>query len=66
MSPELTVAQNSPESDKAQRYLQLLDEARCAGRWSDVPELCRKVDKHAPHRKCQPPTSWPSPWTHSS
>jgi len=43
---------NPPESDKAQRYLQLLDEARCAGRWSDVPELCRKVDKHAPHRKC--------------
>ncbi|KAF2854104.1 filamentation protein-like protein, partial [Plenodomus tracheiphilus IPT5] len=42
---------NPPESDKAQRYLQQLDEARCAGRWSDVPELCRKVDKHAPHRK---------------
>ncbi|KAL6704636.1 hypothetical protein ACN47E_008033 [Coniothyrium glycines] len=43
---------NAPESDKALRYLQQLDEARCAGRWADVPELCRKVEKHAPHRKC--------------
>ncbi|KAI8941063.1 hypothetical protein NX059_002303 [Plenodomus lindquistii] len=42
---------NPPENEKAHRYLQQLDEARCAGRWSDVPELCRKVDKHAPHRK---------------
>lgn len=42
----------SPESDKAVRYIQQLDEARCTGRWSDVPELCRKVEKHAPHRKC--------------
>jgi hypothetical protein len=44
--------QTAPESEKAQRYLQALDEARCAGRWQDVPELCRKVEKHAPHRKC--------------
>ncbi|KAH7074480.1 filamentation protein-like protein [Paraphoma chrysanthemicola] len=43
---------NAPESEKAQRYIQQLDEARCAGRWSDVPELCRKIEKHAPHRKC--------------
>ncbi|KAF1915662.1 hypothetical protein BDU57DRAFT_279500 [Ampelomyces quisqualis] len=42
----------APESEKAQRYLQQLDEARCAGRWQDVPELCRKVEKHAPHRTC--------------
>lgn len=55
---ELTVAQNPPESDKAQRYLQQLDEALCAGQWSEVPELCRKVDKHAPHRKCQPPPAY--------
>ncbi|KAF1851244.1 uncharacterized protein K460DRAFT_362009 [Cucurbitaria berberidis CBS 394.84] len=40
------------ESEKALRYLQQLDEARCAGRWTDVPELCRKVEKHAPHRQC--------------
>jgi hypothetical protein len=50
---ELTPAQNAVESDKALRYIQQLDEARCAGRWKDVPELCRKVEKHASHRQCQ-------------
>ncbi|KAF2275185.1 filamentation protein-like protein [Westerdykella ornata] len=40
------------ESDKAKRYILQLDDARCAGRWTDVPELCRKVEKHAPHRRC--------------
>lgn len=45
--------QNAPENEKAKRYIQQLDEARCAGRWTDVPELCRKVEKHAPHRRCQ-------------
>ena len=45
--------QTPPESEKAKRYIQQLDEARCAGRWADVPELCRKVEKHAPHRRCQ-------------
>ncbi|KAH7359718.1 hypothetical protein BKA66DRAFT_612353 [Pyrenochaeta sp. MPI-SDFR-AT-0127] len=40
------------ESEKALRYIQQLDEARCAGRWNDVPELCRKVEKHAPRRQC--------------
>ncbi|KAJ4353154.1 hypothetical protein N0V95_003626 [Ascochyta clinopodiicola] len=40
------------ESAKAVGYIQQLDEARCAGRWKDVPELCRKVEKHAPHRRC--------------
>jgi len=50
---ELTSTQNTGESDKAKRYIQQLDEARCAGRWADVPELCRKVEKHAPHRRCQ-------------
>ncbi|KAF1936025.1 hypothetical protein EJ02DRAFT_459876 [Clathrospora elynae] len=43
---------NAPESEKAQRYLVQLDETRCSGRWKDVPELCRKVEKHAPHRTC--------------
>jgi hypothetical protein len=47
--------QNAPENEKAKRYIQQLDEARCAGRWADVPELCRKVEKHAPHRRCQQP-----------
>ncbi|CAI6333476.1 unnamed protein product [Periconia digitata] len=40
------------ESDKALRYISQLDDARCAGRWQDVPELCRKIEKHAPHRRC--------------
>ncbi|KAF2262074.1 hypothetical protein CC78DRAFT_326436 [Lojkania enalia] len=43
---------NRTESDKAVRYITQLDEARCAGRWTDIPELCRKVEKHAPHRRC--------------
>ncbi|KAF1831220.1 hypothetical protein BDW02DRAFT_572268 [Decorospora gaudefroyi] len=43
---------HAPESEKAQRYMVQLDETRCAGRWKEVPELCRKVEKHAPHRKC--------------
>jgi tetratricopeptide (TPR) repeat protein len=40
------------ESDKAQRYIASLNAARLNGAWSDVPELVRKVDKHAPHRRC--------------
>ncbi|CAD0113836.1 unnamed protein product, partial [Aureobasidium uvarum] len=40
------------ESDKAQRYIGSLNAARLNGAWSDVPELVRKVDKHAPHRTC--------------
>jgi cargo-transport protein YPP1 len=39
------------DSDKATRYMQSLDLARCTGQWHDVPELARKVEKHAPHRK---------------
>jgi hypothetical protein len=30
-----------------------LDAARSNGSWSDVPELVRKVTKHAPQRKCK-------------
>ncbi|KAH0287130.1 hypothetical protein M436DRAFT_80050 [Aureobasidium namibiae CBS 147.97] len=40
------------ESDKARRYIASLNAARLNGAWSDVPELVRKVDKHAPHRRC--------------
>jgi hypothetical protein len=39
------------ESEKAIRYIQSLDLARCQGQWHQVPELARKVEKHAPHRK---------------
>jgi len=34
--------------------MQSLDSARCTGHWHEVPELARKVDKHAPHRKSIP------------
>ncbi|KAF2841577.1 hypothetical protein M501DRAFT_1014377 [Patellaria atrata CBS 101060] len=40
------------ENEKATRYLSLLDDVRCNARWSEVPELARKIEKHAPHRKC--------------
>jgi tetratricopeptide (TPR) repeat protein len=40
------------ESDKAQRYIASLNAARLNGAWSEVPELVRKVDKHAPRRRC--------------
>jgi cargo-transport protein YPP1 len=39
------------ESEKALRYINQLDSARCQGLWDQVPELTRKVEKHAPHRK---------------
>ncbi|RFU33913.1 hypothetical protein B7463_g2397, partial [Scytalidium lignicola] len=41
-----------PDPNKAAHYLQLLDEARCDGNWEAVPELIRKVRKHAPARTC--------------
>ncbi|KAI9166618.1 hypothetical protein HJFPF1_02730 [Paramyrothecium foliicola] len=37
---------------KAAQYLDRLDNARCEGKWTDVPELVRKVRKHAPDRSC--------------
>ncbi|TVY26395.1 putative cargo-transport protein [Lachnellula hyalina] len=40
------------EQTKAAHYIQLLDEARCQGNWDAVPELVRKVKKHAPNRTC--------------
>ncbi|EXJ79900.1 hypothetical protein A1O3_08185 [Capronia epimyces CBS 606.96] len=40
------------DKDKAQRYIGLLDTARVAGNWQDLPELIRKIRKHAPDRKC--------------
>lgn len=40
------------EPDKARRYLDLLDTARCNGKWAEVPELARKVEKHVPRRNC--------------
>ncbi|KZF19123.1 hypothetical protein L228DRAFT_234326 [Xylona heveae TC161] len=40
------------ETEKASRYIHQLDVARCDGQWHNIPELARKVAKHAPHRKC--------------
>ncbi|OIW33444.1 hypothetical protein CONLIGDRAFT_677231 [Coniochaeta ligniaria NRRL 30616] len=42
----------SPSATKALHYLQLLDDARCEGNWDAVPELVRKIRKHAPDRSC--------------
>ncbi|KAF3482410.1 uncharacterized protein GIQ15_05169 [Arthroderma uncinatum] len=39
-------------TEKAQRYLNLLDTARCNQNWHEIPGLVRKVVKHAPGRKC--------------
>ncbi|QGA16829.1 hypothetical protein EYB26_004499 [Talaromyces marneffei] len=45
-------ANSGRDADKAQSYIAALDSARSEDKWSDVPELIRKVTKHAPHRKC--------------
>ncbi|KIW38234.1 uncharacterized protein PV06_09218 [Exophiala oligosperma] len=42
----------SVHQDKAQRYISLLDTARISANWQELPELIRKVTKHAPDRKC--------------
>ncbi|TVY68718.1 putative cargo-transport protein, partial [Lachnellula suecica] len=42
----------SREHTKAAHYVLSLDEARCQGMWEVVPELIRKVKKHAPERTC--------------
>ncbi|CAM1505262.1 Fc.00g108990.m01.CDS01 [Cosmosporella sp. VM-42] len=39
-------------SGKAAQYINQLDHARCEGNWDVVPELVRKVRKHAPNRSC--------------
>jgi len=40
------------DHDKAGRYITALDAARSNGAWNEVPELVRKVTKHAPQRRC--------------
>ena len=42
-----------PNPEKGSRYLGLLDAALCNGNWLEIPELARKVEKHAPDRKCR-------------
>ncbi|KAL2201395.1 hypothetical protein P885DRAFT_65648 [Corynascus similis CBS 632.67] len=41
-----------PDAVKAAHYIQQLDDARCDENWDAVPELIRKVRKHAPDRVC--------------
>lgn len=41
-----------PDNAKANAYIAQLDDARCHARWGHVPELARKIEKHAPHRTC--------------
>ncbi|EKG15875.1 Tetratricopeptide-like helical [Macrophomina phaseolina MS6] len=40
------------ENPKALNYISQLDDARCNARWDALPELARKIEKHAPHRIC--------------
>jgi hypothetical protein len=40
------------EQTKAANYIQQLDAARCEGDWDAVPELLRKIRKHAAARSC--------------
>ncbi|KJK64287.1 hypothetical protein P875_00138276 [Aspergillus parasiticus SU-1] len=40
------------DSDKGRRYIAALDNARCQNKWDEIPELIRKVTKHAPHKTC--------------
>ncbi|ROW12639.1 hypothetical protein VMCG_00587 [Cytospora schulzeri] len=42
----------APNATKGRNYLDHLDIARCEGDWDAVPELIRKVRKHAPNRAC--------------
>lgn len=42
----------APNATKGRNYLDQLDNARCEGDWEAVPELIRKVRKHAPARAC--------------
>lgn len=45
-------AKSASNPEKGARYLELLDQALCNASWSEVPELSRKTEKHAPNRKC--------------
>ncbi|KAK1729688.1 filamentation protein [Colletotrichum acutatum] len=42
----------APDPNKAAHYIKALDDARCEGNWSAVPEFVRKIRKHAPDRAC--------------
>ncbi|KAK5111232.1 hypothetical protein LTR62_005260 [Meristemomyces frigidus] len=48
----MSLTSKAPNPEKGKRYLALLDQALCNGNWTEVPELARKTDKHAPERSC--------------
>ncbi|KAJ5198828.1 Tetratricopeptide-like helical [Penicillium cf. griseofulvum] len=39
-------------AEKGQGYIAALDQARSQGKWDELPELIRKVTKHAPQKTC--------------
>ncbi|KAI1918680.1 hypothetical protein LOZ12_002421 [Ophidiomyces ophidiicola] len=39
-------------TSKAHRYIEALDTARCNAHWHEIPDILRKILKHAPERKC--------------
>ena len=51
------ISSKAPNPEKGRRYLASLDQALCNGSWSEVSELARKTDKHAPERKCTASTT---------
>lgn len=42
----------APNATKGLHYVEVLNAARAEGRWDEVPELIRKIRKHAPERIC--------------
>lgn len=52
-----TYPSGQAQSEKATRYISSLNAARCSGSWNELPELIRKVTKHAPQRKCTDSTA---------
>lgn len=56
-----SLVKKAPNAEKGARYVGLLDAALSNGSWADVPELARKVEKHAPQRKCMFPSDQTRP-----
>lgn len=48
----LTRANQGGNAEKGQAYIAALDQARSQGKWDELPELIRKVTKHAAQRTC--------------
>ncbi|EMC97709.1 hypothetical protein BAUCODRAFT_33430 [Baudoinia panamericana UAMH 10762] len=48
----MSLTSKAPNPEKGRKYYASLDQALCNGNWTEVPELARKTDKHAPERGC--------------